>query len=100
MFFALLLGLWYKVIEGIPLGEQLVHKNLIHYPDTHIILGVPLVMLFIVLLILGLLAWFEGRIYLWDVNLVYSRAFSKLEELMADIESLNKNISFMNNDKK
>jgi hypothetical protein len=29
-----------------------------------------------------------GKIYKWDLNLVYGRIFKKLEELMTDIESL------------
>jgi hypothetical protein len=42
----------------------------------------------IVILILGILAFFGGRIYQWDVNIIYGRVFKKLEELMTDIESL------------
>ena len=41
-----------------------------------------------VFLILVFLAFFGGRIYKWDLNIVYGRVFRKLEELMTDIESL------------
>jgi hypothetical protein len=40
------------------------------------------------MIIVGILAFFGGRIHQWDLNLVYGRIFKKLEELMADIESL------------
>jgi hypothetical protein len=33
---------------------------------------------------------FGGKIYTWDVNLVYGRVFQKLDELIADIEELKK----------
>jgi hypothetical protein len=34
------------------------------------------------------LALLGGRIYQWDLNIVYGRIFEKLKELMADIEEL------------
>ena len=39
-------------------------------------------------LILGLLVFFGGRIYMWDFNIVYRRVYRKLGELITDIESL------------
>jgi hypothetical protein len=65
-----------------------VHKILINFPYTYLIFGIPLIGIVIVVIILSLLAYFGDRIYLWDVNIVYGRIFKKLEELMADIESL------------
>jgi hypothetical protein len=38
---------------------------------------------------MGVLAYFGGRIYLWDVNIIYGTLFKKLDELIADIESIN-----------
>lgn len=89
IFVSLILGFWFKDAEGIPLGERLVHKILIGFPDIYLIYGIPLMGIVIVVLILGLLAFFGGRIYQWDLNIIYGRVFKKLEELMADIESLN-----------
>jgi hypothetical protein len=45
-------------------------------------------MWFIALAIAVLIYVFGGKIYKWDVNLVYGRVFKKLEELIADIEEL------------
>jgi hypothetical protein len=88
IFISLILGFWFKDAEGMPLGERLVDEILIGFPDIYLVYGIPLIGIVIVLLILVLLAFFGGRIYKWDLNLVYGRVFKKLEELMTDIESL------------
>lgn len=88
IFVSILLGFWFEKTEGIPLKERIVRQIIIVFPDTYLIYGVPLIFIIIAFLILGLLAFFGGKIYLWDVNIVYGRIFKKLEELMADIESL------------
>ncbi len=88
IFMSLIIGFWFKDAEGIPLGERLVGKILLTFPDTPLILGIPLAGVVIVVLILGILAYFGSRIYQWDVNLIYGRVFKKLDELLADLESL------------
>lgn len=88
IFISMILGFWFKDAEGIPLGERLVNEVIKGFPDIYLIYGIPLIGIVIALLILVLLAFFGGRIYKWDLNLVYGRVFKKLEELMTDIESL------------
>lgn len=88
IFISMILGFWFKNAEGMPLGERLVIEVLIGFPDIYLIYGIPLIGIVIVILILVLLAFFGGRIYKWDLNIVYGRVFRKLEELMTDIESL------------
>ena len=88
IFVSLILGFWFEKTEGIPLKERLIRDIIIGFPDTYLIYGIPLIAIIILFLILGLLAFFGGRIYLWDVNIIYGRVFRKLEELMVDIESL------------
>lgn len=88
IFMSMILGFWFKDAEGMPLGERLVNKILIYFPDTYLIFGIPLIGIIILSLILILLAHFGGRIYKWDLNIVYGRVFKKIEELMTDIESL------------
>lgn len=88
IFMSLVLGFWFKDAEGMPLGERLVGEIIIGFPDTYLVFGVPILGIAVVLLILVLLSFFGGRIYKWDLNLVYGRVFKKLEELMTDIESL------------
>ena len=89
IFMSIIIGFWFKDAEGLFLGERLVNKIIIGFPDIYLVYGIPIIGIVIVFLILGLLAFFGGRIYQWDLNLVYGRVFKKLEELMADIESLN-----------
>jgi len=88
IFISMILGFWYKDAEGMPLGKRLVNEVLKGFPDIYLIYGIPLIGIVIALLILVLLAFFGGRIYKWDLNIVYGRVFKKLEELMTDIESL------------
>jgi hypothetical protein len=87
-FISIVIGFWFNDAEGMPLGERLVEEVLYGFPDTYLIKGIPLIVIIVILLIISLLAFFGGRIYLWDLNLIYGRVFKKLEELMADIESL------------
>ncbi len=89
-FMSFIIGFWFIDAEGIPLGERLVGEVLYGFPDIYLIQGIPLIAIIVIILIIGLLALFGGRIYQWDLNLVYGRVFKKLEELMADIEELKK----------
>ena len=89
-FMSIVIGFWFNDAEGIPLGERLVGEVLYGFPDIYLIQGIPLIVIIVILLIVGLLAFFGGRIYLWDLNLIYGRVLKKLEELMADIEELKK----------
>jgi hypothetical protein len=88
IFLSMILGFWFKDAEGIPLGERLVGEVLKGFPDIYMVQGIPLIALIVILLIVGVLAFFGGRIYQWDLNIVYGRIFKKLKELMADIEEL------------
>jgi len=88
IFISMVLGFWFKDAEGMPLGERLVNEILIGFPDVYLVYGIPLIGIIIALFIVVILAYFGGRIYKWDLNLVYGRVFKKLKELMTDIESL------------
>ena len=90
IFMSFVLGFWYKDAEGTPLGKRLVDKVTINFPDTYLVQGIPMIAIIAIILILAVLAYFGGRIYQWDLNLVYGRVFRKLEELMADMEELKK----------
>jgi hypothetical protein len=88
IFISMIVGFWFKDAEGMLLGERLVVEIVHGFPNIYLVYGVPLIGIVAALAIIGLLAYFGGRIYQWDLNLVYGRVFKKLEELMADIESL------------
>lgn len=88
IFMSLIIGFWFKDAEGVYLGKRLVAEVLTHFPNIYLIAGIPLIGIVIMFIILGLLAFFGARIYQWDLNIVYGRIFKKLDELLADLESL------------
>jgi len=89
-FLSIVVGFWFVDAEGVLLGERLVGEVLYGFPDIYMINGIPLVAIVFMAIVVGILALFGGRIYMWDANLIYGRVFKKLEELMADIEELKK----------
>ena len=89
IFMSFIIGFWFKDEEGIFLGNKLVNEVLIGFPDVYLIFGIPLIVIVIVGIICALLALFGGKIYQWDVNIVYGRIFRKLKVLLTDMESLN-----------
>lgn len=88
VFMSLLLGFWFKDAEGEFLGNRVISELLINFPDLYLVQGIPLIIIIGIILIIGILAFFGGKIYQWDLNIVYGRIFKKLEELLADIENL------------
>ncbi len=89
IFSGIILGLWFQDAEGMPLGERLVGEVLYGFPDTYLVFGVPLIAIGVGCFIIGLLAYFGGRIYEFDLKLVYGRVLKKLETLLSDLEYLN-----------
>ena len=89
IFMSFVIGFWFKDAEGMFLGERLVNEIVYGFPDIYLVFGVPLLGVVIVFIIVILLAIFGGKIYNWDLNLVYGRVFKKLEELLEEMERLN-----------
>lgn len=56
--------------------------------QSYMISGIPVYWVFGMLIIVILLAIFGGRIYKWDLNLVYGGVLRKLDELIKDMEDL------------
>jgi len=87
-FMSFILGFWFNDAEDVYLGERLV-KGILHlFPDTYLVFGVPVTGIIIAILIMSVLAYYGGRIYLWDLNIIYGRVLKKLDELLTDLESL------------
>jgi len=89
IFIALIVGFWFKDAKGLPLGERLVTKLLEGFPNMYLVYDIPLIGIIGTLLIIVFLAFFGGKIFQWDLNLVYGRVFKKLELLMKEIKNLN-----------
>ncbi len=70
-------------------AEEVTNEAILN-SGFHLMYGIPTFMWIIALGFAVLIYVFGGRIYQWDLNLVYGRVFKKLEELIADIEELKK----------
>lgn len=83
IFLSVILGFWFSN------HFQDIFNEIIENPhEIFLVNGIPIFWMLSVILITCLLAFFGGRIYKWDVNLVYGRVFKKLREIVADMEEL------------
>lgn len=69
-------------------GQALMSMILGHPHEIYLIAGIPVFWVLGTLIITGLLVIFGGRIYKFDVSIIYGRVFKKLEEILADMEEL------------
>ncbi len=88
VFLSIVVGYWMKIEKDQRVGEHLVNKLLLAYPDLNLIFGIPIIGIIGALLIAGILILIAGRIYEWDLKIVYGRMFKKLDEIIADIKEL------------
>lgn len=56
--------------------------------EPYMVFGIPVFWVLAMVVIIIVLAIFGGRIYKWDLNIVYGRVLKKLDELIADMEDL------------
>jgi hypothetical protein len=85
IFVGTVLGLWLSV-RGPRLFEMIAGPS----ESAWLINGIPGMLLFPVLFIAGLLGIFGDRLYAIELNAFYGRVLKKLEELLADMETLRK----------
>lgn len=88
VFLSLVIGFWFGGFGGDIPGATLIHALTARYPDMVLVFGLPLYGVLGGILAIILLAYFGGRIYQWDLNLVYGRVLKKLEEILTDMEEL------------
>jgi hypothetical protein len=84
IFIAMVSGFWFST----QFRETLNRISGNYQPDM--VFGLPIYWMLSMLIIIMLLAIFGGRIYKWDLNLVYGGILKKLAELIADMEDLKK----------
>ena len=82
IFIALVSGFWFSADFRETLNR--IFGN--HQP--YMVNGIPVYWVLAMLLIVVVLAVFGGRIYKWDLNLVYGGVLKKLAELISDMEDL------------
>ena len=76
-------SMWSAWNKG-PITSKMYQK----YPDVIFIGSVPLFVWIIAGVATLLMIYFSGRIYRWEVRLMYGRVFDKLEETIAEMEKL------------
>ena len=84
----MVIGFWFGGFGGDVPGDIMVNELMLSYPDMLLVFGLPLYMLLGGILVIALLAFFGGKIYRWDLNIVYGRVLKKLDEIIADMEEL------------
>jgi hypothetical protein len=82
IFIAMVSGFWFSS----PIRKTL--NRLFGDYQPYMVFSIPVVWVVGMILILILLAIFGGRIYKWDLNIVYGRILKKLDELIKDMEDL------------
>ncbi len=82
IFIAMVSGFWFSK----PFQESL--NEVLGNHEVYYLYGIPMFWALAMLIIIILLAIFGGRIYTWDLNIVYGRVLKKLDELIADMEDL------------
>ena len=82
IFIAMISGFWFSSDFS-----ETLNRILGNY-QPYMIYGLPIYWMTLILVIIILLAVFGGRIYKWDLNLVYGNILKKLAELISDMEDL------------
>ena len=90
IFLAMALGFWFIDIDGTILGDRFINGFVSEFPTTSLVYGFPILLLIPFFLVIGILAFFGGRIGKWDINLVYGGILNKLKVLLSDMEELRK----------
>jgi len=90
IFIAMALGFWFIDIDEDILGNMLINGITSEFPTTYLVNGFPILLIIPFLIMIGVLAFFGGKIGKWDINLVYGGILRKLEELLSDMEELRK----------
>ena len=90
IFLSMVFGFWFGSFGGDVPGQIMVNEILQNNPDTTLVFGVPLFIWLVGILITTLLAFFGGKVYRWDLGIVYGRVLKKLDEIIADMEELKK----------
>jgi hypothetical protein len=88
IFVAVALGFWFIEVDGKILGDLFINGFISKFPSTPVVYGFPILLVIPFILIIGILAFFGGKIGKWDINLVYGRIIKRLEMLLSDMEEL------------
>jgi len=91
IFLSVVLGFWFLDFgEENPLGKSFVMWLQGEFPNSFFAAIFPVIGLLLILSIAGLISYFSGRFYQSDLRSIYGNLIDKLEELITDMEELNK----------
>lgn len=87
LFLAFILGVFYSNLYENSAGENPI-SIIMNDPDTLLVYGIPVYWVMGIFVFLGIVSYFSGLIYKFDLATVYGRIFKKLDEILADMEEL------------
>jgi len=79
IFLSMIMGFWFS--DHLPLITR-------HLPSIYLVNGIPVYWLVTVLIIMGILYAVGGRLYKWDLRIMYGQVLKKLDEILSDMEQL------------
>lgn len=82
-FLTFIVGIWFS-----DFGKSLQNEIIPNSPEIYLLHGIPVYWLLGILAFAALLGFFAGAIYKFDMNIVYGRVFTKLDEIITDMEEL------------
>lgn len=88
IFTAMVIGFWFIDLNGNTGGTLFLNGFISEFPNTLLVNGFPVLLIIPYFIIIGVLAFFGGRIGRWDINLVYGGILSRLKDLLSDMEDL------------
>ena len=83
LFLIFFTGFWFSSA-----GESVLNEIVKIKPDVYLIKGIPMFMILGAIAFACCLGFVAGKIYKWDMDIVYGREFKKLNEIIADMEEL------------
>jgi len=79
IFLSMVMGFWFS--DYLPFITS-------HFPSIYLVNGIPVFWLVTVLIIMAILFAVGGRLYKWDLQIIYGRVLKKLDEILSDMERL------------
>ena len=88
VFISMVLGFWFGSFGGDIPGEEFLSVLLSGYPEMTMVFGLPLIGIIIAFSVVSLLAYFGGRIGMYDLNLIYGGILKRLDNLIIEMDEL------------
>lgn len=87
-FLSTVVGFWHYYFNGKQLGVTITDTLILNFHGIDLFFGLPVFIILAVFITMVLLSYLGGRIYHWDLMVVYGGILRKLDELVADMENL------------